>query len=425
MQKMKELLRGITISLALVFLLSSAKGQAVPDSIEMGNSYANDVFYSFENGTVLVTPRVTWDIAFHTPIFSATILTNGAGGVDLYTYPLADTSGWNTLDTTGLSGWNILYNSDTLWEDGAFNRNAAGHPDYGWGRYNPINHDVVGDSLYVIKCIDGQYRKLWIQRKHSIGNTYYIRYANLDGSDEHNATLDVNPYTNKNFVYFTFPGEDLIDREPDTASWDVLFTQYQAMYPTGDIVKVTGVLNNFGVYANRFHPVPMDFTDWLSQPMDSTRSPIGYDWKKLNFQTFTYEMEDSLIFFVQTRGDDIYKLYFTAFYSGMAGGKAVFTKELLSPSSVTEVLPAEEALTLGPNPVRDQLSIIFKEDVDENISYMMFDLSGREILSGERRVNGNRLELAIPAGSAVDGMHVLVIYAGNKAYTSKIIVNNN
>jgi hypothetical protein len=406
-------------------MFSYANSQAVPDSVEMGNSYANDVYYSFEDGMVLSTPRVAWDIAFHTPIFSAAILTNDGADVDLWTYPNADTSGWATVDTTGMAGWQMLYNSDTIWEDGAFNRNSNGHPDYGWGKYNPINHDVVGDSIYIIKGIDDQYRKLWILKKNSIANTYFLRYANLDGSDEQNVTLDINPYTSKNFVYYTFPGEDVFDREPDTASWDVLFTQYKAVYPTGDILKVTGVLNNMKVYANRFNPVGLDFTDWLSQPMDSTRTPIGYDWKKFNFSSGTYDIVDSLVFFVQTWDKSIYKLYFTAFYSGMAGGKAVFMKELISPSSLDEIIPAKGSLTISPNPVSDHFTILFKEEMNEQVEYILIDMNGRQLLNGSSFVTGSQLDLKIPDGMARSGMHVLLIQVGTKAYSTKLIVNSN
>lgn len=411
--------------IASVGLFFNASSQPVADSIEMGSGYALDVYYSFENGTVLQTPRTNWDIAFQSTIFSATILTNDGADVLLWTYPNADTSGWANIDTTGMSSWKKLYNSDTLWEEGAFNRNTTAHPDYGWGKYNPINHDVVGDSVYIIKCIDGAYRKLWILRKNSIGNTYYLRFANLDGTDEKNDTLDINPYRSKNFAYYTFSNAELFDREPDTSSWDILFTQYQAKYPTGDIVKVTGVLNNMKVYSNRFHPVDMGFTDWLSQPMDSTRAPVGYDWKKLNFQTFTYDIVDSTVYFIQTWNDDIYKLYFTAFYSGMAGGKAVFIKELISPSEIMEILPSEGHLTISPNPVTDHFTVLFNEDIDQRVEYMVIDLAGRQIISEEVFATGNRLDVRIPEGTTGSGMHVLVVRVGYKAYTGKVVIRNN
>jgi len=148
------------ISLILTLSIScysqhGKSGQAVNalDSIVLGPGYANDIYYSFENGVVASVPRTNWDIGFHTTVWTAAIITNGAAGVNLYTYPKADTTGWNTVDTAGISSRTVLYDSEDDWEDGAFNRGAAGHPDYGWGKYNPINHDVVGDSVYILKTI--------------------------------------------------------------------------------------------------------------------------------------------------------------------------------------------------------------------------------------------------------------------------------
>ena len=65
------------------------------DSIAMGGGYANEVYYSFENGEVASAPRNNWDIAFYTLTWSAGIMINDGNGVELYLYPSADTSGWN------------------------------------------------------------------------------------------------------------------------------------------------------------------------------------------------------------------------------------------------------------------------------------------------------------------------------------------
>ncbi len=131
----------------------------------MGAGYANDVYYSFQNGTVKTVDRTNWDIAFFTPVFSAGVMINDGKGIVLYTYPKADTSGWNSVDTSGLSTWPGMYNSLDDWENGAFDRNAKGHPDYGWGVYNGINHNVVGDSIFIMKLSESVYKKFWLMKK--------------------------------------------------------------------------------------------------------------------------------------------------------------------------------------------------------------------------------------------------------------------
>ncbi|MCX6909508.1 MAG: DUF2339 domain-containing protein, partial [Verrucomicrobia bacterium] len=113
-------------------------------------------------------------------------------GVALYTYPKSDTSGWATIDTTGLSSWKPMYNDPGNWENGAFSRYAKGYFDYGWCIYNDVTHNLVGDSLFVIKLRDGNFKKLWMIKKLSSLDIYLFRYANLDGSGEQYVSEDVS-----------------------------------------------------------------------------------------------------------------------------------------------------------------------------------------------------------------------------------------
>ena len=98
----------IIASLFLVKSASVAQVNAISDSVIMGPGYADEIYYSMTTGSVLVSPRNTWDIAFRTRVMSSSILTNDGKGVVLYTYPKSDTSGWSSLDTTGLYGWTPL-----------------------------------------------------------------------------------------------------------------------------------------------------------------------------------------------------------------------------------------------------------------------------------------------------------------------------
>lgn len=389
------------------------------DSIVMGSGYANDIYYSFENGVVASVPRTNWDIGFHTIFFTATIITNGAAGVELYTYPKADTAGWNTVDTAGLNTWNILYDSEDTWEDGAFNRAATGFPDYGWGKYNLINHDVVGDSIYILKTLDATFKKIWIIRKNSANNIYYIRSANLDGSDDKVVELNINPYRNVNFVYYSFSSATLLEREPDTASWDVLFTKYIAIYPTGDPYPVTGILNNFKVYANKFYPVGPDFNDWTSIPLDSTKSPIGWEWK--TYSGGVYSVADSTAFFEHSRNNDIYKLVFTKF-EGSSTGKIVFDKTAVSPSGIPVAKPGLAEVSVYPNPVKDQLNIVLGDEIHGTVHISVFDLTGRQIFSAKQEVSDNILSLRLPESTVCSGLHLLKIETGRGIFTSKFLV---
>ena len=419
----KNILNTLFISFILVGFsgyASTNQSNGTPDSVIMGQGYANDVYYSFENGIVSAVPRANWDIGIHTSVWSATIITNGGAGVNLYTYPKSDTTGWTTVDTSGLATWPVMYDSEESWEDGAFTRNAAGHPDYGWGKYNPVNHDVVGDSIYILKTIDNIYKKIWIQRKVSVLNTYYIRQANLDGSDDHVVVLDVNPYRNTNFIYYSFGGDNFVEREPDTASWDILFTKYQGLQPNSSMYGVVGVMNNFNVYSNEFNAIAPDFTDYASEPFDSAKTAIGWEWKTFDMGTMGWSVADSTAFFVYTRKGDVYKLVFT-FFEGTSTGRIYFTTEPMSSGiNDPDISPAE--LLAYPNPATERVSVDFGRLITGNISVAVLDLTGRQVYNRTFSGTDRTISVDITETGLQKGLHLMKITTGEGTFTSKFMV---
>jgi len=408
------------IALVIVFTITASFANAnflletEKDSVSLGAGYANDVYYSFENGEIHTVERGNWDIGFYTLTWSAGIITNGGIGVELYLYPIFDTVGWTMIDTAGLSTWPVLYNSTTDWEDGAFTRNATGHPDYGWGVYNNITHDVVGDSIYILKLADGSFKKFWITKKVSIQNTYYFKYANLDGSDEVNQVLDCSDYVDKNFVYFSLSDATVLDREPNSDTWDILFTKYMGI--NNDVpYPVTGALNNIDIPANRFDEVGPDFEDYMSAPMDSTKSPIGYDWKEFDLNTFSYVVEDSIAFFVSNFQKDVYKLVFSVF--DYNDGKIVFSKSLVHISAVDE-LAIDNSVLVYPNPATDFIQV----DLSGELNWEMLtitDLSGKLIYSQEVNLKG---VVTIPVDKLNSGVYLVTTTTGQNIAVQKLII---
>jgi hypothetical protein len=296
------------------------------DSISMSAGYANEVYYSMKNGIVLTAPRATWDIAFRTMKRSSSILINDGAGVVLYSYPKADTSGWANVDTTGLSSWKPMFNDPTDWENGAFSRNATGHPDYGWCKYNDVTHNLYGDSLFVIKLRDGSFKKLWMVKKLASADIFVFRYANLDGTGEQNVTENISSLTATDFSGYSLLTNARVSFEPVKSSWDILFTKYMSVQPDGTPYLVTGVLSNDSVSTKKFHPVLLTYSDYGPGLWDSTRSSIGWNWKVFNMTNFTYNVVDSTVYFVKSAKGSVRKLYFTGF-SGSTTGVVKFNLE--------------------------------------------------------------------------------------------------
>ena len=275
-------------------LLSGALSAQEQKEVITGAGYADDVYYSLENGSVATVARNTWDLGFTTSNFSVSILANNGAGVEVYTWPAGDTADWATLDTTGMV-WTPMYNSIETFDEGAFSANATGHPDYGWGTYNMGTHNITGDSLYVIKTLAGEYKKIVIIMRGSMANTWEFKYANLDGSDEQSVLLNSGDYNSKSFVYYSIDSLKIVDREPATADWDLLFTKY---WDNTIPYNVTGILTNEDhILAQEIKEEGLDqptFVEFEDSSFTAEISIIGSDWKSFNMGTMSYEVDSTV-----------------------------------------------------------------------------------------------------------------------------------
>lgn len=324
---MKNLI--LYIFLLSIFFNSCKKdnSSAPATSINMGAGNTNDVFYSLANGVVASIPGTNWDIAFNTNVFSPTIITNGGAGIKLYTYPGGDTSVWNTtLSITSIGNWPAMYNADTSWTWGAFQRNTTSSPfDYGWGVYDLSTNEVIGDSLFIIQLQDQTYRKLWMKKK-AANNTYIFEYANLDGSDSKIDSVNSASYSTKNFIYYSIAQEKIVDREPAVNTWDFVATRYIASTGVAQPTLVTGFLTNFvinvnpttnpftltptGTMAAEVTNVNVSSTAYSSANFSTHICTIGWDWASYNQNSKTYSILPQQIYFLKTPTANIYKIVF-------------------------------------------------------------------------------------------------------------------
>ena len=410
----------LVVVFSISFLNINAENREnTSDTLTMSPSYANDIYYSMSSGEVENIPRAGWDIAFYTAAFSAGIIINEGSGVVLYTYPNGDTASWGHVDTTGMSTWNNLINSAEIWEDGAFNRNSTGHPNYGWGVYNSVTHDVVGDSIYVINTPDAGLKKIWIVRKVSVENTYFVKYANIDGTDEQTVELDIKPFADKNFIYFSLNTNELIDREPSD-DWDILFTKYYDV--TYDIegnpsdYLVTGATSNVNRDANKFYPVADNFMDWSSKSFETLKNVIGYNWKSFDMETFSWAIEDSTAFFVKDEAGDVYKLVFT-YWQGSSTGKFAFDKEIVSLSSIDNNIDKQDYMTVYPNPTSDLINIsLLNKSSEANL--VIYDMSGRIVHNS--LINNSTISLN--SNEFNSGLYFITIIGDDYRETKKLVV---
>ncbi len=254
------------------------------------------------------------------------------------------------LDTTGIYSWPQMYNSMSTWDEGAFNYFQLGHPDYGWGIYNSQNHNVDGDSLFIIKTTDGNYRDLYIQMKYSVQNYYIFRYTNVDGGNEIYAKAPCYDYTSKLFLYYSFETGQFIDREPPRSDWDLLLTKY---HDNTINYTVTGLLLNETASACVFDAAD-SATAYNASIQDTTLfsdslTIIGNSWYEL--QGMSIVPLKTRAYFIKDATGDVFRLNVTYFESGISGqGRVGVRYQQLLPS---ETDPVNDTLVMGANYAND------------------------------------------------------------------------
>ena len=413
--------KGLLLSFLAFAGFSNA--QLVNDSVSMGAGYANNIWYSLENdeqGTAQAANN--WDLGFATtispsnPLAASIIFNNKIGSV--YAVPGTDGDDLATADTAGMASWTPLYNSELIWTEGALNAASSGGNDYGWGNYDAVNHTgIVANRVFAVKYTNGSV-KLFTVSLPFMNQAYTVDYSNADHSGTGTTTVGFTPYAAKNYIYLPLGGA-LVDREPASASWDLLFTQYAANigapYPFN---MVTGVLHNVGVEVAEVHPVNNPETDmsFETETYSEDINTIGYDWK--TFNGMSYSIADSLVYFVKDKDGDYWRLIMTGF-TGSSLGKTNFKKEKVASLSISE--NKELISGIFPNPATNNVTVMI--DSKSNAAVKVLSMTGQVVF--ENAATSNALEaMNISTADFTNGVYLVQVSNGTATTTQRLVVQH-
>ena len=356
-------MKKIILAVCAFVAIQNGNAQVVVDTVTTGNGYTDNVWYSLENDEQARAVSTNWEIALATTIaqtseIAAVVRFNHKIGT-LYTIPGALPADFATVDTAGMVANGELQNGDSKWGKGAFGDvTLTGQFDYGWGEYNMTSHNLESNRIFVIKYADNTYKKLMISL-NTVGKKFTVTFSDLNSATPTVSELDYASMIDRNFVYFSLKNDQVLNREPASATWDITFMQYLASVSPTMKYTTFGILTNIGVEAVKVSGVsdPLTFVDYATQTFSTDMNVIGYNWKDAQAQT----VPTDVVYFVKDKNNSIWKLIFTEFTtgSGTSINQNVFSKEKLVDALGVDELNANIFLNVYPNPTNDVASIVF------------------------------------------------------------------
>lgn len=414
----------------------------VSDSVTMNPGYTNDVYYSLQNGTVATPVNTNWHLAFQmtppSPFGTVTVLANHAQvGVQVYNLHLAASANFSSLaaaDTLGKTASSMqLYNADTNWNYGAFNRTTdqANPFNYSWGSYDINTHSINGDSVYLLKVGTTSpvaYKLHLIQYRSSPVDSimWKFRIAKFDGSDDTTIIIRPADYPNKLFAYYNIDSHTATDREPVKTSWDVMFGRYKGLVTQGgqtQMSNLTGVLSNYGVAVADAKNVNPDTATMAGRIFSTHANAIGYDWKVNIPMTGNYTLDSMRTFFIKTANAPVkyYQMQFTGFSA--AAGKSIFRKRGIIPNSIGNVRSSVSAYYAAPNPANNSITLMM--DATENAgaaSIIFADMTGRTVTAQAVNVVAGINNFTLQTASYPNGVYIISVKGKSINLSQKITI---
>ena len=153
----------------------------------------------------------------------------------------------------------------------------------------------------------------------SVTSEYYkITYANLDNSEYNSLEIYKDPAVN--FTSFSFTQNNIVNIQPPSDDWDLVFSQYTHLFNNPDIPAylVTGVISNYQVLiaedtSYNFEEITYNMINNLS--FSSNCDIIGYDWKEYNLETGSFSINSNINYVIKDRQQRYFKLRFIDFYN--------------------------------------------------------------------------------------------------------------
>jgi hypothetical protein len=412
----------------------NAQNAWVNDSVSMAAGSGNDVYYSMPGGTVKSENNTNWHLAFSMNAGdSSSIWANhNTGNAYVKVYNIhKDGSQWaNVLLDDTLTG-TPCFNWDQKYSQGALNDIPSADPfNFGWGTYSQVTHSVYGDSIFIVKA-NNVFYKVLIDSLKSTTMTYTVRVGDIVANTTNSYTIAKGAkYANAIFAHFNLAtGMDTL-REPDNATWDIVFNKYNSLVllgpPPAIPYSVVGAFGNRGIQFGKAVMVHVDSAcnnyGTYTNPWLNSISTIGYDWKSFTPPGGPWVIPDSLSYFIKSKDNNIYQLQFTG-YSGSGSGNIYFRKRIITPTKVGDVYSAISQYSVFPNPAQSTLNVMIDATESNDAAINVMDLTGKIVLSSQVKIQNGINAFTVPVQGLSNGHYMLYVNGKNMQIKEKIVVS--
>lgn len=415
--------------LILLILLLSASCFAVIETAST-EGRAKELYYKMGTGFTGEADNTEWHLSFKSGTLGGTIRINR--NVNLYeALTLADTDFGTVVtedDLADESKFQLLENDNKEWKMGAFN--IGGNPetesgDYGWGNYMFGSGVVIGSKLFVIEIIEetvSTYKQIVIDRLE--GGTYFLRLANLDGTNQTEPEVSKSSFVGKAFGYYNIIEDRVIDAQPGIADWDFVIKSYREMLETQDgFIPYTVV----GVLSSEWLWVAEQSNELSTMPEQEAYSfeinTIGHDWKSfagswvlnpVSYFAQRYTLESQTPVGV----GPIFKIDFLSYVGGQDQ-----TAEFEINAITNSVELNNSSLAIHPNVTSANSQVSFIHSLEGLVNLQIVDSFGNLVVTNNFMGNGSLIEQALDIPNLSSGIYFVQVQNLNNVSSLKLIVN--
>lgn len=292
------------------------RGELITAQVDLTRNYENQLWYSLQNAEVTAqNSKMDWDIRFSNELSRPFIHLNSARSMSAY--------------NTGQTRFSEIKDTSGFGQNRKFDA-PSGNPDSTAISPHAENQVFIVDLGFDPEGKHGGFIKMMFERS---GETYVIRFGKTEDKEPQTAT--VSPENQYDFSYFSFAGGEQVNIEPETGTYDLLFSQYTHLFQEPFTpYLVTGVLLAPECRAAKvssdlkFEDITL--ADTADFELVNRRDVIGYNWKEYSFDLSSYIIYDEITYIIQSQSGLYYKLRFLDFYNTAGNrGAPLFTYEVL------------------------------------------------------------------------------------------------